>query len=164
MKTLFVAIRAVVYMTGFLLLWSWVALGVRVFDQNLGITLPGWVKTLGLVLMVVGGILALTCAGVFVTRGRGTPAPFDAPRQFVAIGPYRYVRNPMYLGALMVLSGLGLYERSASILLLSLVLFLLVHLFVVLSEEPGLRARFGMTYKEYCAAVPRWVPRLGVSG
>jgi protein-S-isoprenylcysteine O-methyltransferase Ste14 len=122
MKTLFVAIRAVVYMTGFLLLWSWVALGVRVFDQNLGITLPGWVKTLGLVLMVVGGILALTCAGVFVTRGRGTPAPFDAPRQFVAIGPYRYVRNPMYLGALMVLSGLGLYERSASILLLSLVL------------------------------------------
>jgi protein-S-isoprenylcysteine O-methyltransferase Ste14 len=160
MKTIVVALRAFVYMTGFLILWGWVALRVRVFDRNLGISLPAGMKTLGFILLAVGGILALTCAGTFVRWGRGTPAPFDAPREFVAIGPYRYVRNPMYIGALTVLVGFGLYQRSPSILLLSLVLFLLVHLFVVLLEEPGLKARFGVTYGEYLKAVPRWVPRV----
>ena len=160
MKTIVVALRAFVYMSGFLILWGWVALRVRVFDRNLGISLPAGTEALGLILMVAGGILALTCAGTFVTWGRGTPAPFDAPREFVAIGPYRYVRNPMYIGALAVLIGFGLYQRSPSILLLSLALFLLVHLFVVLFEEPGLKARFGVTYREYLKAVPRWVPRV----
>jgi protein-S-isoprenylcysteine O-methyltransferase Ste14 len=59
-----------------------------------------------------------------------------------------------------LLAGLGLYERSLSILLLSMVLFLVVHLFVFLYEEPGLKARFGVTYNEYCKDVPRWMPKL----
>jgi hypothetical protein len=74
-------------MSGFLLLWGWVALRVRVFDRSIGISLPAGTGTLGLILMVVGGMLALTCAGVFVIQGQGTPAPFNAPRQFVALGP-----------------------------------------------------------------------------
>ena len=160
MKTVVVALRALVYMSGFLLLWGWVALRVRVFDRSIGISLPAGTGTLGLILMVVGGMLALTCAGVFVIQGQGRPAPFDAPREFVPLGPYRFVRNPMYIGGLALLVGFGLYGRSPSILLLSLVLFLLVHMFVVLYEEPGLKARFGVTYGEYLKAVPRWVPRL----
>ena len=56
--------------------------------------------------------------------------------------------------------GFGLYEYSVSILLLSLVVFALVHLFVVVYEEPGLKARFGVTYSQYCAGVPRWIPHL----
>jgi protein-S-isoprenylcysteine O-methyltransferase Ste14 len=110
--------------------------------------------------MVLGGILALACAGAFVARGRGTPAPFDAPSAFVATGPYRYVRNPMYIGGLILLAGLGLYELSLSILLLSLLLFLVVHVFVFLYEEPGLKAKFGVTYSDYCKDVPRWIPKL----
>ncbi len=98
----------------------------------------------------------LMCAGVFVLKGRGTPAIFDAPRKFVAVGPYQYVRNPMYIGGLGLLVGFGLFEGSVSILALSLVMFLLVHLFVVYYEEPGLKKKFGTKYKKYCEVVPRW--------
>ena len=157
---LFITLRAVIYMTGFVLLWGWVALRVHVFDRSLGVALPVGTRILGVIFMGLGGILALACAGVFVAQGRGTPAPFDAPRNFVAVGPYRCVRNPMYIGALTVLVGFGLYEYSVSILLLCLVVFALVHLFVVVYEEPGLKARFGVAYSEYCAGVPRWIPHL----
>ncbi len=96
MAALFRGLRALVYMTGFLLLWGWLALGARKFDPRIGISLPLLFRPLGVVLMIVGGGLALTCVGFFVLRGRGTPAPFDPPKDFVGVGPYKYVRNPMY--------------------------------------------------------------------
>ena len=86
MSTLFTALRTLLVMSGFVWLWSWVALQVRPWDRSLGI-LPAWTTTPGLLLMAAGGILALLCAGFFVVRGRGTPAPFDAPRRFVAVDP-----------------------------------------------------------------------------
>jgi protein-S-isoprenylcysteine O-methyltransferase Ste14 len=159
MRTLFDALRALAYMTGFVFLWGWLALGVRRYDRSLGIVLPAWTGLLGIPVMLVGGIFALLCAGAFVVRGRGTPAPFDAPRQFVAVGPYKYVRNPMYIGAWIVLLGFGLYLHSFSILLMSLAGLLLAHLFVVFYEEPSLREKFGPTYEGYCNSVPRWIPR-----
>ncbi|HJY87060.1 MAG TPA: isoprenylcysteine carboxylmethyltransferase family protein [Candidatus Acidoferrales bacterium] len=160
MKTLIIALRAVVYMTGFVLFWGWMALRVRSLDRNLGIILPAWTGFLGVILGMLGGILALVCAGAFIVRGRGTPAPFDAPREFVAVGPYRYVRNPMYIGGLTAIAGFALYLHSVSILLLCLVVFLLVHLFVLFYEEPALRAKFGAGYEAYCRTVSRWVPSL----
>jgi protein-S-isoprenylcysteine O-methyltransferase Ste14 len=114
----------------------------------------------GIVLMVMGGVLGLACAGTFIVRGKGTPAPFDAPREFVAVGPYRYVRNPMYVGGLFLLAGLGFYEQSISILLMALLLLLVVHLMVVFYEEPTLRKSFGASYEEYCRTTERWVPTL----
>ena len=162
MRTLFTALRAMVYATGLVFLWGWVALRVRRYDRSLGVALPEWMEIPGIVLAVTGGILALACVATFIVRGRGTPAPFDAPREFVAVGPYKYVRNPMYVGALTLLIGLGLYLHSVSILLLCLALFLFVHLFVLSYEEPMLRRQFGATYQKYCATVPRWIP--SVSG
>jgi protein-S-isoprenylcysteine O-methyltransferase Ste14 len=159
MKTLIIALRAVVYMTGFFAVFGWVALSVRAFDPQLGIVLPAWAPFLGMVMMVPGAVLGLCCAGMFITRGRGTPAPFDAPRDFVAVGPYRFVRNPMYVGGLAFLAGFGLYAGSVSILIMACVLFGVVHLFVVLYEEPTLRRQFGTTYEAYCRAVHRWIPR-----
>ena len=160
MKTLFLALRSVLYMTGFLLFFGWIALRVRTFDQNFGISLPDAAAIPGAILVVIGAILVLACAGVFISRGRGTPAIFDAPRAFVAIGPYKYVRNPMYIGGLMLLIGFGLCERSISILFLTLPLFLLVHLFVLFYEEPTLTRKFGSSYQDYRRAVRRWIPRL----
>jgi protein-S-isoprenylcysteine O-methyltransferase Ste14 len=159
MKTLFLALRSVIYMTGFLLLFAWIALGVRAFDPRFGVALSAAAKIPGLILVVLGAILVLACAGVFISRGRGTPAVFDAPRAFVAVGPYRYVRNPMYIGGLMLLLGFGLYLRSISMLFLALFLFALVHLFVLYYEEPTLTRRFGSSYQEYRRAVRRWIPR-----
>jgi len=158
-KTLFVALRSVVYMTVFLLLWGWIALRVRAFDQSFGVSLPAAAEIPGVILVVLGAALGLACAGEFISRGRGTPAIFDAPRAFVASGPYRYVRNPMYIGGLILLVGFGLFERSISILLLALLSFALVHLFVLFYEEPTLTRKFGSSYQEYLRAVRRWIPR-----
>ena len=159
MKTIFLALRSVVYMTGFLFFLGWIALKVRSFDQRFGLSLPAAAEIPGAILEVLGAILVLACAGVFIIRGRGTPAIFDAPRAFVAIGPYRFVRNPMYIGGLILLIGFALYERSISILVLALLLFALVHLFVLLYEEPTLVRKFGRSYQEYRRAVRRWIPR-----
>ncbi len=109
--------------------------------------------------MVPGAVIVLACLASFILRGRGTPAPFDPPVTFVPSGPYRYVRNPMYIGAALVLAGYGLWERSAAIALFALVFFLVFHLFVVLVEEPGLERRFGESYRAYRRAVRRWLPR-----
>lgn len=160
MKTLFLALRSVIYMTWFLLFFGWVALRVRAYDQSIGLSLPAATEIPGAILGVVGAILVLACAGVFISSGRGTPAIFDAPRAFVASGPYKYVRNPMYIGGLMLLIGFGFYERSVSILFLTLLLFLLVHMFVLFYEEPTLTRKFGSSYQDYCNAVRRWIPRL----
>ncbi len=86
----------------------------------------------------------------FVTRGEGTPAPFDPPRKFVA---------PMYMGGFIVLFGFGLYEQSPAILLFTLPWLLFAHLFVILYEEPHLRVTFGAPYEAYCRSVRRWLPR-----
>ncbi len=160
MRAAFDALRTLVYASGFFLFWGWIAMGVRVYDRNLGIVLPDWTRGLGIPFMVVGGILALLCVGTFVVVGQGTPAPFDPPRRFVAVGPYKYVRNPMYIGGLIVFLGFGLYLHSFSILLLSVAVFFLLHLFVILYEEPNLRNRFSLSYEGYCASVRRWIPRL----
>jgi protein-S-isoprenylcysteine O-methyltransferase Ste14 len=160
MKAFPVALRAVLYMTTFLFAFGWIALRSRAFDARLNVTLPEGAGILGIMLMVAGGLLGLSCVGTFVVRGHGTPAPFDAPKVFVATGPYRRVRNPMYVGGLALLAGFGLYEHSVSILLLALVLLLVAHLLVVFYEEPTLRKAFGKSYEEYCSMTQRWVPRL----
>jgi len=109
--------------------------------------------------IVLGAAVAISCMAVFVARGRGTPAPFDPPREFVAQGPYKYVRNPMYVGGLGVLAGFGLYQRSLAIVLFALVFLCCAHLFVVFYEEPGLERRFGQSYLDYKRSVNRWLPR-----
>ena len=159
MKTLFIAFRAALYGTVFVLLWSWLAVSIRVYDRRLPVSVPPRIAPLGLVAMGLGALLALGCVTTFALRGRGTPAPFDPPRVFVASGPYRFVRNPMYLGAWLLLAGFGLFEGSASVLLLSFVMLLAAHLFVVFVEEPGLESRFEKTYLEYKATTNRWIPR-----
>ncbi len=155
----FAALRTAAYMSGFVLLWGWAAVSVRRYDAALGTVLPAWVSPLGWVAMVCGGVLALLCGVNFAFRGRGTPAPFDPPVEFIAVGPYRYVRNPMYLGALALLAGYGLVVGSVAVLILTAGAGLLAHAFVVLVEEPGLRRRFGESYERYTRSVMRWLPR-----
>jgi protein-S-isoprenylcysteine O-methyltransferase Ste14 len=159
MKTLFVAIRAILWASGFILLWGWLAMSARRYDARLEIELPPAARIPGVVLMIPGALLAFACIASFIVRGRGTPAPFDPPRVFVATGPYRYVRNPMYVGAAVFLLGLGLFERSPSILILSAISLAGAHLFVLVYEEPALEDRFGASYLAYKRDVRRWIPR-----
>jgi len=87
MSTLFIALRTVLFATAFLLLWLWVALRIQILDRYLGASLPAWTVALGLLAIVGGASLVVTCIVLFIVQGRGTPAPFDAPKQFVAVGP-----------------------------------------------------------------------------
>lgn len=159
MSRLFTALRALVYMSGFIALWGWLAVLARNGGRQWPLVLPELPAAVGLALMILGGIVVVACGATFVIAGRGTPAPFDPPRAFVPVGPYRFVRNPMYLGAAAVLVGYGLIERSAAVLGLALIGLLLAHLLVVFSEEPILEGKFGESYLRYKASVHRWLPR-----
>lgn len=157
---LFIALRALIYMTGFVFLWGWLAFSMRPYDSRFGFSLPTWSVSLGILLLVIGISIAVACIGFFVVQGHGTPAPFDAPRKLVVAGPYRYVRNPMYVGGFTALIGFGLLLRSISALLFALVPAVLVNFFVFFYEEPRLRKQFGTSYENYCRTVSRWIPRL----
>jgi protein-S-isoprenylcysteine O-methyltransferase Ste14 len=162
MRTLFVALRAVLYGAGFVLFWGWVASGARRYDARLSFAVSSSWKPVGVFLMIPGALLVLACVASFVFRGQGTPAPFDPPVRFVPTGPYRFVRNPMYIGAALFLAGYGLLDGSVSIALLSVALLAAAHVFVVLVEEPGLERRFGDGYLAYKRTVRRWLPRLSL--
>jgi protein-S-isoprenylcysteine O-methyltransferase Ste14 len=113
----------------------------------------------GMFLGALGAALAITCILTFVFVGRGTPAPFDPPRRLVVQGPYRLVRNPMYLGAGLALSGAALFYLSIPLLGYAGLFLLITHLFVVLYEEPTLRRTFDRDYEAYCRRVGRWWPK-----
>ena len=159
MHLTFIAARALLFSLAFMGLWFWLLLRVRPLSRAWDALIPQWVTWPGVTLIIAGGLGIVTCVALFVVRGRGTPAIFDAPARFVTIGPYRHVRNPMYLSAVITFSGLALYHRSFAVMVCAATWFLAIHLFVLAVEEPGLRQRFGPSYEEYCRRVRRWWPR-----
>jgi protein-S-isoprenylcysteine O-methyltransferase Ste14 len=114
----------------------------------------------GLPLAAFGTGVLIVCIIDFARKGHGTLAPIDPPRSLVASGLYRYVRNPMYVGALALLVGQAMLFESRSVLLYAGFFWLATHLFVLAYEEPHLKSTFGVGYEQYRAAVPRWLPRL----
>jgi protein-S-isoprenylcysteine O-methyltransferase Ste14 len=154
-----VLIRAITYATlfiGFLLVF----LPARVLSSS-GIVRPaiiGAAQVAGIIVGATGAALALWCILTFVVIGRGTPAPFDPPRLLVDVGPYRLVRNPMYIGAGLALAGAALFYESWALLGYCVLFALVAHLFVVLYEEPTLRGTFAGPYVSYCERVRRWWP------
>ena len=112
----------------------------------------------GMLVAAAGAAVAAWCILTFALVGRGTPAPFDPPRLLVARGPYRYVRNPMYLGAGLALAGAAIFYEAAVLWSYAIGFLMVMHLFVVLYEEPTLRRTFGVAYEKYCRRVHRWWP------
>ncbi len=159
MKTLFIAVRAAFFASGFMFVAGWFALEFRKLDALLPWYLPRWTEPAALPLGSGGAALVVASLVTFVARGEGTPAPFDAPQYVVTAGPYRYIRNPMYIGGLAVLVAFGFYWRSPAVVIFGLLWFGLAHIAVVFLEEPDLRRKFGESYRAYCRDVPRWVPR-----
>lgn len=133
--------------------WLLSSESVRVFAQ------ADAIQYVGVIPILLGASIYLRCAWDFASAGRGTPAPIDPPKELVVRGLYRYVRNPMYVGVLTVLFGEALLFASSILLRYATAAFLSFHLFILLYEEPMLRRKFGGSYKRYCEAVPRWIPR-----
>ena len=117
-------------------------------------------RVLGALLLIAGFALFAWCVSLFARVGRGTLAPWDPTRRLVAVGPYRYVRNPMISGVAMILAGEALFFGSRYLAGWLCVFALFNHAYFLVVEEPGLLRRFGVYYAEYRAAVPRWIPRL----
>jgi protein-S-isoprenylcysteine O-methyltransferase Ste14 len=123
---------------------------------------PGWRAAL----LLLGGILALAglallvaTTRLFARQGRGTLAPWDPPQTLVVAGVYRQVRNPMILGVILLLFGEAALLASPAVLGWALLAALANAVYIPLSEERGLRQRYGAAYQRYCAHVPRWWPR-----
>lgn len=121
---------------------------------------PGLFSVLAIPLWLGGFLVLAWCALDFVRKGRGTPAPLEPPKELVIGGLYRYVRNPMYFGVLLVVLGHTLWFGSPWLAAYALLLWFIFHVFVMGYEEPHLRKTFGATYIAYCQSVPRWIPRL----
>lgn len=157
---MFAFARAVVYATVFIGLVL-VLVPASILDMS-GVSRPtslGLLQLLGVAVATVGAVLALWCIAAFVQIGKGTPAPFDPPRRLVARGPYRYVRNPMYIGAALALAGGAIFYRSPALLAYFGLFVVATHSLVLLYEEPVLRRQFGEEYTAYCDKVRRWLPR-----
>jgi protein-S-isoprenylcysteine O-methyltransferase Ste14 len=105
----------------------------------------------------------LTLVGVttwhFATVGKGTLAPWDPPRRLVVRGIYRYMRNPMITGVILILIGEAIALRSIPVLRWAGLFFVINAVYIPLLEEQWLIDRFGDDYLEYRRNVPRWVPR-----
>jgi protein-S-isoprenylcysteine O-methyltransferase Ste14 len=117
-------------------------------------------RVAGAGLIGAGAVTLISAFGRFVREGLGTPVPVAAPTELVVGGLYRHVRNPMYLALFASVVGQGMVLGSGRVLGYAAGLALPVVAFVRLHEEPVLRRRFGEQYAQYCANVPRWVPRL----
>ena len=116
------------------------------------------VQWLALPVALIGTVVLLNCVVTFGITGRGTLSPLDAPRRLVVRGLYRYVRNPMYCGVLLILLAESAFFESTALLQYAAVWMIFIHLIAVLYEEPALRRRFGDSYIDYARAVRRWLP------
>lgn len=115
---------------------------------------------LAILLAAAGIALSIWTSRLFLTFGKGTPAPWQPPQKLVVRGPYRYVRNPMITGVLLILLAEALLFCSWPLLVWTGVFFAANAVYFPLVEEKGLEKRFGSEYQTYKANVPRWLPRL----
>jgi protein-S-isoprenylcysteine O-methyltransferase Ste14 len=119
----------------------------------------GPARYMGLLPLLVGLAIILHCFVNFIRRGRGTPAIYDPPRELVLAGLYRYLRNPQYVGVVLVVIGEALLTGMVILFGYAALMAVGYHLFVRYYEEPTLGRLFGEAYARYREAVPRWLPR-----
>ncbi len=114
----------------------------------------GW--SVGVAVLAVGLFVLLWTVRDFYVAGKGTLAPWDPPKHLVIVGLYRYTRNPMYVGVIILVAGWALRLGSPVLAGYMAVLMVAFHLRVVMAEEPWLQRQFGDAWSAYSAEVPRW--------
>jgi protein-S-isoprenylcysteine O-methyltransferase Ste14 len=127
---------------------------------RMGAAFPAPVRITGAVLTGTGAAVLIGAFAQFTIQGRGTPAPPAPTEQLVVRGLYRYVRNPMYLAVLAVITGQALLLSRPVLLGYAAVVGAVFAAFVYGYEQPTLARRYGAQYEAYRRAVPGWWPRL----
>lgn len=141
--------------------------GVILFFEN-EFSWIGWTRrpqntlltSISIALCLLGITLLIWTNRIFIGEGRGTLAPWDPPREFIIVGPYRHVRNPMIIGVGLMLAAEVIVFRSSGITFWTVVFILANMIYIPLKEEKDLIKRFGDDYREYRQNVPAWIPRL----
>lgn len=130
-------------------------------EQRLGIELPKSVmlEYMGVLLLYLGGVLALSCSLVMRFSVKGSINPFTKPVDLVRTGPYALVRHPMMWAGKFVLIGYVLIYSSPVLLLWLIAWSRLAVIYIERYEEPYLLKVFGQSYQDYCQSTPRWWPR-----
>jgi protein-S-isoprenylcysteine O-methyltransferase Ste14 len=126
-----------------------------------GVLLTHTGRAVGSLIFVAGLLLFSWCVILFAHVGKGTLAPWDPTRRLVAVGPYRYIRNPMISAVATMLVGEAFFFGSAALAGWSGLFVAVNHVYFLVSEEPALERRFGSAYVDYKHHVPRWLPRIG---
>lgn len=111
----------------------------------------------GLLTFLAGVFIMLHCVVRFAIDGLGTLSPADPTKRLVISGLYKFSRNPMYVGVILILLGEVAFTLSANLFFYSIGIFVLFNLFVAYREEPRLKKDFGQDYEAYCKTVRRWV-------
>lgn len=127
----------------------------------------GKFNIIGAPFLLAGMLLYLASVALFVMKGGGTPAVWFArflapligkePEKLVAVGCYKWTRNPMYLGVVLVVFGQGLLRDLLVYHFYACFLWLVFHGVVTALEEPHLKKKFGKPYEEYLKKTPRWI-------
>jgi protein-S-isoprenylcysteine O-methyltransferase Ste14 len=122
---------------------------------------PYWmVAQVAGIVLIGAGVVPVVSVFVRFARAGGTPLPLAPTRRLVVSGYNRYVRNPVYLGSLLIFCGEALLFGRLSLLVYAAVGWAGAAAFVRWYEEPALARRFGAEYDAYRRAVPAWRPRL----
>jgi protein-S-isoprenylcysteine O-methyltransferase Ste14 len=122
--------------------------------------LSGPIDTLVGVILLSSGLVIWVWCVIWFSKGRGTPVPFNPPRELVTAGPYAWSRNPMLTGVFAFLFGIGFLLHSVSMVFVWTPAFIIFNVLELkLVEEPELERRFGESYIEYKQRVPMFFPK-----
>jgi protein-S-isoprenylcysteine O-methyltransferase Ste14 len=121
--------------------------------------LPGQLVPLAWPLFAAGTLVIALAVASFVAVAHASGGVGGAPQRHVTAGPFRYLRNPIYAGAVLLLFAIAFFRQSPSFLLAAAAFVPAIDAYVRRMEEPRLRVRFGEDYAVYTRAVPRWIPR-----
>ena len=117
-------------------------------------------KIIGYCFMLIGLILFLSSIFMFRIKGKGTLAPWSPTSKLVIDGPYKYVRNPMIIGVISILTGEAFLLNTISILIWAMLFFIINTVYFEFMEEPRLERKFGDDYVSYKNNVNRWIPKM----
>jgi protein-S-isoprenylcysteine O-methyltransferase Ste14 len=120
----------------------------------------GILQIAAIFIAILGGFMVIWVSIACVRQGMGTPIPIDPPIRLVFTGLYRYVRNPMYVGALLIVVAEAVYFGSPWLILYAVGLWAVLHTALIIFEEPQLKRCFGADYEQYLKEVPRWIPKV----
>lgn len=115
---------------------------------------------LGVLLLLLGLVLAIWTMVLFQKIGKGTLAPWATTKHLVVEGPFKFVRNPMITGVLLILTAESIILNTMCIFYWAALFFVINCVYFKLFEEKQLERNFGEEYLEYKKNVPMWIPKI----